>query len=457
MAAGVVVALASRCPAGAGLDGLRVPRRRRDVGPRRRDPGRHAVRDQGAGRAGAGPGRRAVARAMRCSRTLLGRPRIARAARLTGHAPRDADHRPHRDPVGRHGVRLGRGDRDPRRSHRVRRLGGLPRDPRRPVHAADPPGTRPGRDPRADRRAPPPRPGRDRDAPGRPRPTRRRSTTGWLGSAPRTRPSRPTPGSRATAGTAIDGAAGRPPTSSRPSRPAVVPRCGRTTTTPCGPATRRSPRPTSAPTTRRAASSVARPTGRRRACCTRRPRGSSRSTSRRRPRTTSPRPSSRSGRSSCRSGVVACHDPGGVAPDPDLTYSFPVYARLAEAGRLPLRVHACLRDDALSRRPSSGATEAARRSAATRRPGEGRLAEVLRRRLARVADGRAPGRHRARARPAAPARPPPRRLDDRARRARRARRAGVRRRHRDARSTRSATPRSGPRSTSSRRARRPRR
>jgi predicted amidohydrolase YtcJ len=47
-------------------------------------------------------------------------------------------------------------------------------------------------------------------------------------------------------------------------------------------------------------------------------------------------------------GVVACHDPGGVAPDPDLTYSFPAYARLSETGRLPLRVHACLRDDALS-------------------------------------------------------------------------------------------------------------
>ena len=47
-------------------------------------------------------------------------------------------------------------------------------------------------------------------------------------------------------------------------------------------------------------------------------------------------------------GVVACHDPGGVAPDQDLTYSFPIYARLAESGRLPLRVHACLRDDALT-------------------------------------------------------------------------------------------------------------
>lgn len=46
-------------------------------------------------------------------------------------------------------------------------------------------------------------------------------------------------------------------------------------------------------------------------------------------------------------GVVACHDPGGVAPDPDLTYDIPVYTRLAEAGDLPVRVHACVRDDAL--------------------------------------------------------------------------------------------------------------
>jgi predicted amidohydrolase YtcJ len=44
-------------------------------------------------------------------------------------------------------------------------------------------------------------------------------------------------------------------------------------------------------------------------------------------------------------GIVACHDPGSVAPDPDLTYAFPVYARLADDGRLPVRVHACLRDD----------------------------------------------------------------------------------------------------------------
>lgn len=46
-------------------------------------------------------------------------------------------------------------------------------------------------------------------------------------------------------------------------------------------------------------------------------------------------------------GVVACHDPGGLVPDPDLQYSFPAYVRLSEAGRLPLRVHACMRDDAV--------------------------------------------------------------------------------------------------------------
>ena len=46
-------------------------------------------------------------------------------------------------------------------------------------------------------------------------------------------------------------------------------------------------------------------------------------------------------------GIVAVHDPGGLAPDADLAFSFPAYAALSEAGRLPVRVHACLRDDAL--------------------------------------------------------------------------------------------------------------
>jgi predicted amidohydrolase YtcJ len=46
-------------------------------------------------------------------------------------------------------------------------------------------------------------------------------------------------------------------------------------------------------------------------------------------------------------GVVACHDPGFLSPDPDLAGSFPAYARLADAGRLPIRVHASVRDDSL--------------------------------------------------------------------------------------------------------------
>ena len=46
-------------------------------------------------------------------------------------------------------------------------------------------------------------------------------------------------------------------------------------------------------------------------------------------------------------GVVAVHDPGGLSPDRDLNWSFPAYRHLADAGRLPIRVHASFRDDAL--------------------------------------------------------------------------------------------------------------
>jgi len=48
-----------------------------------------------------------------------------------------------------------------------------------------------------------------------------------------------------------------------------------------------------------------------------------------------------------RLGVVAVHDPGALAPDPDLEWSYPAYAHLSETGRLPLRVVASLRADAL--------------------------------------------------------------------------------------------------------------
>ncbi len=46
-------------------------------------------------------------------------------------------------------------------------------------------------------------------------------------------------------------------------------------------------------------------------------------------------------------GVVAVHDPGRLAPDPEMGWSFPAYTHLSETGRLPVRVLASLRDDAL--------------------------------------------------------------------------------------------------------------
>jgi predicted amidohydrolase YtcJ len=46
-------------------------------------------------------------------------------------------------------------------------------------------------------------------------------------------------------------------------------------------------------------------------------------------------------------GIVAVHDPGRLAPDPDLSWSFPAFRHLADDGRLPVRVHASVRDDGL--------------------------------------------------------------------------------------------------------------
>ena len=39
-------------------------------------------------------------------------------------------------------------------------------------------------------------------------------------------------------------------------------------------------------------------------------------------------------------GVVAVHDPGGLVPDPTTTGAYAAYARLADRGELPIRVHA---------------------------------------------------------------------------------------------------------------------
>jgi predicted amidohydrolase YtcJ len=46
-------------------------------------------------------------------------------------------------------------------------------------------------------------------------------------------------------------------------------------------------------------------------------------------------------------GVVAVQDPGGIAPDPNLGWAYPAYAHLSDTGRLPVRVLASLRADAL--------------------------------------------------------------------------------------------------------------
>lgn len=46
-------------------------------------------------------------------------------------------------------------------------------------------------------------------------------------------------------------------------------------------------------------------------------------------------------------GIVAVHDPGCLVPDAELRGAIAAYARLADAGRLVVRVHACLRQQAI--------------------------------------------------------------------------------------------------------------
>jgi predicted amidohydrolase YtcJ len=48
-------------------------------------------------------------------------------------------------------------------------------------------------------------------------------------------------------------------------------------------------------------------------------------------------------------GVTSVHDPGGVAPDPQLRGGSVRYRAMASAGRLPLRVMACVREEQLER------------------------------------------------------------------------------------------------------------
>ena len=295
-------------------------------------------------------------------------------------------------------------------------LRGLPRDPGRPVHGAHPPRAGPGRDPRADRRAPAPGAGRAWRRARSTSTTPRRSTTGSLACArrtsalPRRRLAR---GPRL--GLATGGAAGRRPTRWKRSRPAVEAALWAHDHHALW------------------ASHAALAHGR--SCRCRRPAG------RRRP--ARGRRDAR-GRA-VRGGHPARHDPRAAAVD-----RRPRSARSSRSGRTwsrsassPATTRAASRRirtcPTRSRRTLGCPTRAGCRCASmpacatTRsRPRSSRaigaatslgadpdgratrrLAEVLRRRLARVADGRPPRGHRAGARPTAPARPPPRRLDDR--------------------------------------------
>jgi hypothetical protein len=52
-------------------------------------------------------------------------------------------------------------------------------------------------------------------------------------------------------------------------------------------------------------------------------------------------------------GVVGVHDPGNVSPD-DALMAFDAYGAMADAGELPIRVHACLRSEGLELAVSRG-------------------------------------------------------------------------------------------------------
>ena len=224
---------------------------------------------------------------------------------------------------------------------------------------------------------------------------------------PRARWPTPTPGSRATAGTPTAGAAGRPPTTSSASHPGAAGRIWAHDHHACGPAT-----PRSALGGLRAG----RPGRRRRPARRRRePEGVLHEA--RRGARDGPHPADgpddladaveASGTSWSRSASSPATTRAASPRTRSSTYAYPVYARLSDAGGLPLRVHACIRDDAVATAIARGQRSGAVLGEDPDGWAPRRLAEVLRRWLARVADGGTPRGHRARAGP--PARPRPRR------------------------------------------------
>ena len=168
MERGIVVAFTSRCPAGAAGDGLRVPRRWRHVGARRRAARGPPHRPEGADRARGRPRRRVwIARpSPSCSRTRpAGDPCVGCAPRDRPRGMAAIDLMPLDTLVtgriatfaGAVRLRLGRGDRDPRRQGRLRRFGDRARDARRPAHPPDRARAGRDRDARDHRRAHPSR------------------------------------------------------------------------------------------------------------------------------------------------------------------------------------------------------------------------------------------------------------------------------------------------------------
>ena len=73
-------------------------------------------------------------------------------------------------------------------------------------------------------------------------------------------------------------------------------------------------------------------------------------------------------------GVVGCHDPGGLAPDPGMARGPVQYARLAGEGRLPLRVHGSVRPEQLEAAAARGLRSGEAVAAAV--PGDPRAARV---------------------------------------------------------------------------------
>ena len=90
-------------------------------------------------------------------------------------------------------------------------------------------------------------------------------------------------------------------------------------------------------------------------------------------------------------GVVAVHDPGGLAERPDLGGPFEAYRRLAAAGELGMRVHPCLRPEQLDARPGEGLRSGDAAGPGPARSAPAGLAQDVRGRVAGLADRGAAG------------------------------------------------------------------